>query len=159
MSYDKEKKVLSGPEIPPFYHPNVSIGQVIMHYLQREPGKIVQSCFDDGVELTGGEMAKLATRIAGNLKREGLQLGDVVGLVAKNTTYTAPTVIGCFLIGCPVSTLDPTFTIDEVANIFRQTKPKRVFCDHDNFHVVVEALRQCGNKSEALTIDEKMIGM
>lgn len=151
--------MLSGPEIPPFYHQNVTIGQVIMHYLQREPSKIVQACFDDGVELSGAEMAKLATRIAGNLKREGLQLGDVIGLVVKNTTYVAPVVLGCFLVGCPVSTMDPTFDVAEVVNIFKQTKPKLVFCDHDNWRVVIEALKQCDNKSEALTVDEKLIGM
>ena len=160
FSYNEETKVLSGPEIPSFYHQNISIGQVIMHYLDREPTKIVQTCYDDGVELSGGEMAKLATRIAGNLSDQlSLQLGDVVGVAAKNTTYLAPTVLGCFLIGCPVSTMDPTFDVTEVANIFRQTKPKLVFCDHDNWRVIIEALKQCDNKSEALTVDEKLIGM
>lgn len=159
FSYNKEKKVLSGPEIPQFYERNVSLGQVILHYLQRDPTKIVQTCFDDGVELSGEEMAKLATRIAGNLKHEGMQLGDVIGLVAKNTTYVAPAFLACCFIGCPVSTVDPTFDVSEVANIFRQSKPKMVFCDHDNWRSVTEALQQCNNKSETLTVDEKLIGM
>lgn len=158
FSYDNKTKILSGMNVLPFYHPNVTIGQVIMHYLQREPGRIVQSCYDDGVDLTAGEMAKLASRIAGKLTKEGFKFGDVIGLVAKNTTYVAPVVLGCFLVGCPVSTLDPTFDSNEVANIFRQTKPKLVFCDHDNYEVVTEALNNCNNDSEAVTVDESLPG-
>lgn len=158
FSYDSQSKVLSGFEIPPFYHPNVGVGQVIIHYLQREPGKVVQTCYDDGVELTAGEVAKLATRIAGNIVREGFEVGDVIGLVVKNTTYVAPLVLGCLLAGCPISSLDPTFDATEVANMFSQTKPKLVFCDHDNRDVVCEAMQRCGNNNEVLTVDVKLNG-
>lgn len=158
FSYDPQSKVLSGIQIPPFYHQNVSVGQIIMHYLQREPAKNVQACYDDGVELTAGEMAKLASRIAGTIKREGFKVGDVVGLVAKNTTYVAPLFLGCLLAGCPISTLDPSFDAGEVANIFTQTKPQIVFCDHDNRNVVCSAMQRCGNDNEVLTVDEKSQG-
>lgn len=156
FSYDKKTKVLSGRKVPPFFHPNVSIGQVIMHYLQREPHKIVQVCHDDGVELTAGDMAKLATRFAGTLVKDGFKFGDVIGLIAKNTTHVAPVVLGCILVGCPVSTLDPTFDATEVANIFRQTRPKLVFCDHDNLEIVREALEVCDNNSKIVTVDESV---
>lgn len=159
FSFDRQSKVLKGIDIPPFYHPKTTIGQVIMNYLQREPTKIVQSCYDTGVDLSAGEMAKLASRIAKNLLKEGFKLGDVVGLVAKNTTYVAPLVLACLLTGCPISTLDPTFDVGEVSHIFKQTKPKIVFCDHDNYEVVSEALKRCANESEILTIDEDIEGL
>lgn len=158
FSFDNKTKILSGVKIPPFYHPSVNIGQVIFHYLQRDPSRIIQSCYDDGVELSAGEMAKLASRLAKNLQRENLQIGNVIGLAVKNTTYVAPIVLGCMLLGCPVSTLDPTFDVNEIANIFKQTKPKLVFCDHDNFENVLEALKRCDNESEIVTVDEKVIG-
>lgn len=158
FSFDKETKVLSGIKLPPFFHPSVSIGQVIFHYLQRDPSRIVQSCYDDGVELSAGEMAKLSSRLAKNLLRENLQIGNVVGLAAKNTTYVAPVVLGCMLIGCPISTLDPTFDVSEIANIFKQTKPKLVFCDHDNLDIVTDALIRCENECEIVTVDEKIEG-
>lgn len=158
FSFDKEAKVLSGIKLPPFFHPSVSVGQVIFHYLQRDPSRIVQACYDDGVELSAGEMAKLSSRLAKNFLREGLQIGNVVGLVVKNTTYVAPCVLGCMLIGCPVSTADPTFDVTEIANIFKQTKPKFVFCDHDNFDAVTEALKRCENECNIVTVDEKIDG-
>ena len=158
FSYDSSSKVLSGMKLPSFYHPSVGIGQVIYHYLQRDPSKIVQSCYDDGVDLSAGEMSKLATRLAKNLLREKLEIGNVVGLVAKNTTYVAPVMLSCLFIGCPISTLDPTFDVVEIANIFKQTKPKLVFCDHDNFDAVAEALKRCENSSEIVTVDKKTAG-
>lgn len=140
--YDKNTKIFTGYKMPPFFHPTVTVGQVIMHYLQREPSRIVQSCYDDGVDLNAGEMAKFGSKIASNLTKEGFKSGDVIGLVAKNTTYVAPAVLGCFLMGCPISTLDPTFNSSQVAHIYEKTKPKLVFCDRDSYETVFEALRQ-----------------
>lgn len=158
FSFDPQSRVLSGFPIPPFFSENVTIGQVIMHYLQREPTKVVQVSYDDGVELTAAEMAKLSSRIAKNLTSEGFKVGEVIGMVAKNTTYVTPIVLGCMLVGCPISTLDPTFDSSEVMNIFKQTQPKLVFCDHDNFDVVSQALMDCGNECEVITIDEILSG-
>ncbi|CRK91364.1 CLUMA_CG005037, isoform A [Clunio marinus] len=103
-------------------------------------------------------MAKLSLRIVKNLMKEGLKFGDVVGLVVKNTTYVAPLVLACLLGGFPVSTLDPTFDDNEVANIFRQTNPKMVFCDHDNFEIVVDAMEVTNNDSDIYIVDEKTTG-
>lgn len=156
--FDRDERILSGVEVPPFFHPNVTVGQVIVHNLLREPGNVVQVCYDDGVELTAGEMVKLSSRIAKNLVREEFKFGDVVGLVVKSTTYVAPLVLGCLLVGCPLSTLDPSFDVTEISNIFKQTKPKLVFCDHDNWEIVSEALRRSGNECEIVTVDENVSG-
>jgi 4-coumarate--CoA ligase len=159
FSFDSETKVLSGIQLEPFYHHHLTAGQFLLHYLQREPTKVIQVCYDDGVEMMAGEIAKLGLRVAKNLTKEGFKQGDVIGLVVKNTTYVAPLVLACLLIGTPVSTLDPTFDDKEIANIFRQTRPKLVFCDHDNWDMVVDALNQCDSEAEILTIDEKMTGV
>jgi 4-coumarate--CoA ligase len=156
--YNRESKILSGSLIEPFFHPNVSAGQLALFSLQRDPSKVVQVSYDDGVQLTAGEMAKLSLRVAKNLLMEGLKMGDVIGLVVKNSNYVAPIVLGSLLIATPCNTLDPTFEKNEIAQIFMQTKPKIVFCDKDNWEVVVEALKDCGNISEVWTIDEKMTG-
>lgn len=160
FSYDRESKVLSSYQISPFYYPNIGVGQIIYHYLQREPSRVVQVSYDDGVELTAGEMLKLSTRIAKNLlKQLQLNFGDVVGFVVKNTTYVAPAVLGCLLIGTPCSTLDPTFDANEIANIFQQTQPKLVLCDADNYERVAEALNLCGNECQVITVDERVEGI
>lgn len=156
FSYNPETKILSGIDFPDFYHPNVTLGQIILHYLRRDPTKIVQVCYDDGVELTAAEMIKLSTRAARNLMKNGIKYGDVIGLVAKNTTYVTPIVLACILIGAPINTLDPTFDSHEIAHIFRQTKPKLVFCDHDNITAVNMALDEAENDADVITITEEI---
>lgn len=158
FTYDRESKVLSGFQLSPFYSLNVGVGQIIHHYLQREPSRVVQVSYDDGVELTAGEMLKLSTRIAKNLLKMQLKFGDVVGFVVKNTTYVAPAVLACLYIGAPCSTLDPTFDANEITNIFQQTQPKLVFCDADNYHRVAEALDSCGNECEVIAVDASVEG-
>lgn len=159
FSYDSESKILSGYQVFPFFHQNVGVGQIIHHYLQKEPNRIVQVCYDDGVELTAGEMLKLSSRIAKSLLKLELKFGDVVGLVVKNTTYVTPVVLACLLVGTPCSTLDPTFDANEIANIFEQTKPKLVFCDADNYDRVADSLNSCGNECQVITVDESVEGI
>ena len=157
--YNRESKILSGSQIEPFYHPTVSAGQMVLHYLQRDPSKIIQANYDDGVELTAGELAKLGLRVAKNLSfMEGLKQGDVIGLVVKNTTYVAPLILGSLLIGSPCNTLDPSFEENEIAQIFQQTMPKMIFCDHDNWEVVIEALKRCESSSEVWNKKKKIAG-
>lgn len=158
-SFNSETKVLSAFQLQPFYDHFVTAGQFALHYLQRDPSKIVQVNYDDGVAVSAGEMAKLGLRIAKNLLKEGLKFGDVIGLVAKNTTYVAPLVLASLIVGTPCSTLDPSFEISEIAHIFQQTKPKLVFCDHDNYDNVAGALISIENSSEIILIDERIEGM
>lgn len=156
--YNRESKILSGVQLEPFFHQNLNCGQIALHYLQREPNKIVQINYDDGVELSAGEMAKLGLRIAKNLLNEGLTLNDVIGLVAKNSTYVAPLVLGSLLTGTPCNTLDPSFDEREISHIFKQTNPKIIFCDCDNWEVVIEALKRCESRAEVWTVDKKIAG-
>ncbi|CAG9797793.1 unnamed protein product [Chironomus riparius] len=158
-SFDSETKVLSSYQLQPFYNHFVTAGQHALHYLLRDPSKVIQISYDDGVTLTAGEMAKLGLRIAKNVSKEGLKLGDVIGLVAKNTTYVAPVVLGSLILGTPCSTLDPTFDEGEIAHIFKQTNPKIVFCDHDNMKNVEKALQSINNGSEVITIDQRVQGV
>lgn len=159
FSFDSETKVLSSYQLQPFCNHFVTAGQYALHYLQRDRAKVIQVSYDDGVSLTAGEMAKLGLRIAKNISKEGLKLGDVIGLVAKNTTYVAPVVLGSLILGTPCSTLDPTFDVGEIAHIFKQTNPKIVFCDHDNMSNVEKALNSINNGSEIITIDQRVEGM
>lgn len=156
FSYNPETKILSGIDFPEFFHPNVTLGQILLHYLKRDPSRIVQVCYDDGVELTAAEMIKLSSRAAQNLTKNGIKFGDVIGMVAKNTTYVTPIVLACILIGAPINTLDPSFDSHEIAHIFRQTKPKLVFCDHDNLTSVKMALVEAENQSDVVTITEEI---
>lgn len=157
MSFDRITKVLSGVEVPPFYSPNLTVGEFLLLYLRRDPFRVIQTNHDDDSKLTAGGVAKLGCQIASSILKHVKQ-GDVIGIVAKNSTMAAPLVLGCFLAGTPVSTADPTYGSKEIAHIFDLTSPKIVFCDSDNQKAVSQALEKCENRCEVLTIDEKMSG-
>lgn len=153
MSYDYRTNILSGASVPQLFHSNASVGQVIIHYLLRDASRIIQTNFDDGVELSAGKIAKLGSITAANLSTL-IKVGDVVGFVVSNTTYVSPLILGCFIAGNPVSPCDPTYDSKEIAHIYKQTKPKLVFCDHDNYSEVQKALASCGIECEVWTVDE-----
>lgn len=67
MSYDYRTNILSGASVPQLFHSNTSVGQVIIHYLLRDASRIIQTNFDDGVELSAGKIAKLGSIAAANL--------------------------------------------------------------------------------------------
>lgn len=154
MSFDRDTKTISGIKTEPFYHPSLSIGELLLHYLRRDPQRIIQTNHDDNKKMSAGEIANLGCIIAKNLLKR-LKSGDVAGMVNKNSTLVAPLVLGCFLAGMPVSTSDPTYGPKEIAHIFKQTNPKIVFCDHDNWNNV-EALKMCVITCDVMTVDENL---
>ncbi|XP_037024908.1 luciferin 4-monooxygenase-like [Bradysia coprophila] len=157
MSYDRNTKILSGIDVPPFYHPNLTLGEFFLHYLQRDSTRIIQTNHDDGVEMSAGEMARLGCSIAAGLLKH-LKTGDVVGIVCKNTTYLAALVLGSVLAGTPISAVDPVFSSKEISHFFDLTKPKMIFCDGDNMDKLKEVLRQCKIDCKLVTVDEKVAG-
>jgi len=152
---DFEASIRDGIKLPEFYHPDTSAGKILLHYLQRSSA-IVQVNADDGVEMTAAEIAKLGLRVAKNLRKNGLSVGDVVTLVAGHSSYVAAIVLGCLLAGNSINALDPAFDSHEIVKFFWQTPPKLVLCDAVKWQVVNDMLMTCGNDSEVLTIDVKL---
>lgn len=157
MSYDRTTKILSGIETLSIYHPNLTLGEFLLHYLHRDSDRIVQTNHDDGVTMSAGEIARLGCQIAAGLLNH-IKVGDVIGIVCKNTSYVAPLVLGGILAGTPVSTVDPIYGSKEISHIFNLTKPNIVFCDGDNISEVKEGLRQCKIDCKVLTVDERIAG-
>lgn len=153
-----EEYIWNGPESPEIYHPRLPLGQLLLYYLAKSPLKVTQVCADSSVELTCGEMSNLMTNIAHNLMDLGLKTGDVVGIVAKNTTYLAPAVFGCILIGAQINPLDPTFIAQDVLQMYQQTKPKLVFCDNDNVDNVQSALNTMQSNAQIILLTNKLPG-
>lgn len=129
--FDFERKIVKGRRIPHLFHPNVSIGQILLDFLEKSPEKIAQVNHDDGSTLTCEELRQLSIRVCLNLTEKGVKPGDVVGLIAKSSTYVAPIMIGCFLLRCPVVTLDPAFIVSEIDHVLKYVKPKLIFSDYN----------------------------
>lgn len=153
-----EEYIWNGPEIPEIYHPNLPLGQLLLHCLEKTPLRVSQVCAVSGVEVTCDEMGKLMRNVAHNLMSLGIKSGDVMGVVAKNTTHLAPAVLGSILMGAVINPLDPTFIAIDIIQMYQQTKPKLVFCDHDNVDKVQSAIDTMKSNAKIVLLTEKLPG-
>jgi 4-coumarate--CoA ligase len=157
-SYNPETKVVSGLKSRPIYAKSVTLGRVLMERLELFPNRIVQFCHDDQIPVSARAMSLLSIRAAQNLWKYGIDIGDVVGIVAKNTTFLTPIILGSFIIGAPVNPLDVKFSKTEIIHIFGITKPKIVFCDYEVLDLVKECLWELENSSQVVSLNKKVDG-
>ena len=129
--FDEVNKIWSGKPAEQVFNPNVSLGQVILWSLQRNPNKIgqvgnqswlasflthsgrFQISDDTGARVTNGELRSKAIRAADNLNKLGYAAGDVLGFVTGNNEHVAPVVFAALTLGCPVNGLDTSFDRSE----------------------------------------------
>lgn len=64
---------------------------------------------DNGIQVTNAQIYTKTIRAAQHLQEIGLNIGDVIGIVAKNSENLATIVFAAFSIGTPINTLDPNF--------------------------------------------------
>lgn len=143
-SYDPETKVWSGVKLPGPFNPQANLGHLILNVLERNPSMVAQVCVESGVELTSDELRLRSIRAAQNLTKLGYKKGDMVGFAVRNRENVAPLVYGCFLIGAPMNCLDPDFSVDDMAHMFRISKPVLVMADEDNVETVKSACSVAG---------------
>ncbi|KXJ76890.1 hypothetical protein RP20_CCG008712 [Aedes albopictus] len=140
-TYDSRTKIWSGVKMPGPFNPQANLGHLILNVLERNPSMVAQVSVESGVELTCEELRLRSIRAAQNLTKLGYQQGDMIGFAVRNRENVAPLVYGCFLIGAPVNCVDPDFTVDDMAHMFRISKPTLVMADGDNVETVKRACR------------------
>lgn len=103
-------------------------------------GGYLQINENNGIQLTNEAIRLKTIRAAQNITKLGFMKGDMIGIMARNGHNLAPIVFAAMSIGCPLSTLDPTFDKIAILHMLGITKPKMIFCDHDdviNLHEIL----------------------
>ena len=157
-TFNESTKTWSGPHKAHKFREDSTIGEIILESLSKNPGNIAQICDSDGVKLSCGQLTIMSVRAAQNLKNFGFKEGEIVGIVAKNSTYLTPVVFGCFLAGLPINPLDPSFEKEDIAHLFKQTKPSVVFCDADCLKNVREGVKDLDITPRIFTLLKKVDG-
>lgn len=157
--FDPHRGILHGKKLPQIYSDNVSVGQVILNVLYRTPDKVLQVCDDDDIELTCSQVTEYMTNIAKNLVKLGYKGGDVAGLIARNSTFVAPTIFACFLLRLPINPVDTSFNVNKIVQIYRETKPKVIFCDHNNADKLIAALAILESEAQVVILTERIEGL
>ncbi|TMW41679.1 hypothetical protein DOY81_013241, partial [Sarcophaga bullata] len=86
-----------------------------------------------GETLTGQQLMDYSVTLARNLMNLNIKSKDVIGLYAQNSTHVATVMLASFLCGAPVNALFPGFDTDNVSLIYKDTRPKIIFCDVENY--------------------------
>ncbi|XP_050323784.1 uncharacterized protein LOC126755332 [Bactrocera neohumeralis] len=140
-SYDKQERVWSGDKRPLIYDFDCSLGKVIYNTLRNYPKKVCQVSDNNGREVTNGETLTWSVRLAQHFKKMHLRHDDVIGIVAKNSTYLTSVAVGCFMNCTPFHAVNPIFDTKSIENVFTITAPKIIFLDGEYYEKVWEATR------------------
>uniref|UniRef100_A0A336MF40 CSON000234 protein n=1 Tax=Culicoides sonorensis TaxID=179676 RepID=A0A336MF40_CULSO len=143
VTFDSVNRVWKGPEINSIFNPNASLGEIILSVLAKTPNHITQISYDTGQKITCSEMRINSICVAENLKKLGYKIGDRFAILSRNNADVAPIVYGCFILGTPIHCLEPNFKSDDLASMFKLSKPKLVFCEEFNQDFVIKALEIC----------------
>nr|XP_036218520.1 4-coumarate--CoA ligase 4 [Bactrocera oleae] len=139
--YDNKERVWCSTNSPLFYDFNCSLGYIIYRNLRNFPSRVCQVSDIDGREVTNRELLTWSTRLALYFKKMGLRHDDVIGIVAKNSTYTSSVAIGCFMNCTPFHSVNSGLDKDTIRQIFQITAPKIIFCDGEIYEKIHEATR------------------
>lgn len=139
-NFNSITKVWSGVKHQPIYNPNVSLGYLILEEMKKNPNRITQVSADTNVEITCREMRVRTIKVAAYLRNNGLEQGNIVGVIASNSENLAPVVFACFSLGLPVNTLAPVMTESDIVHMYSKTKPKIIFCDSNILQTVQKAI-------------------
>ncbi|XP_053965284.1 uncharacterized protein LOC128867802 isoform X1 [Anastrepha ludens] len=138
-NYDKHERVWSAAKRQLVYDFNCSMGKILYSTLKNYPTKICQVFDVDGREVTNSEMLTWSVRLAQHFKKMGLNHNDVVGIVAKNSTYLISIPFGCLMNCTPFHAVSPALDTDTIQYLFETTAPKIIFCDGEFYEKVNSA--------------------
>lgn len=93
----------------------------------------------ENTTLTREELFLNSQSIASYMRNIGINQSDVVAIVGRNTTHISAVVYACLFNGVTFQTLNPNHAQPTMANLFKITKPRLVFCDGDEYQKLKEA--------------------
>ena len=158
-TFNSETNVWCGTKVSYPFSMDTYIGGELLRVLNEAPDNILEIHHEDNVRVTFAEIRIKSIRVAQNLLKAGLLADDVVGIICKNQVNLTPIVYGCSFIGAPVNPLDVTFAINDIKQMFDQTKPKIVICDNDVYDKVKQALDAIESNAEIYLFNERISGI
>ncbi|EDV36237.1 uncharacterized protein Dana_GF12065 [Drosophila ananassae] len=156
-TYDARDRIWSGSKRSPIYSEETSLGRIILKTMRTFPKNVCQIDDVDGVSVTFEQGISWAIRMAQHFKKRGLKHSDVIGIVARNTTYVMPLGVACLLNATPFHAVNPTMDEATTNHVFSITKPSLIFCDGQDYQKVRAATSEW--QPEIFTITEPLPGV
>lgn len=94
--------------------PDVTVTEYVLRHAQSAPDRVALMDGPSGRSYTYGQLAGMIASFAGGLAARGLGPGDTIALMAPNIPEYAVIFHGAAVAGVAVSTVNPTYTAEEV---------------------------------------------
>lgn len=125
---------------------NKGVGRIYFEKMKEYKDNIFQINSLTGEEQTYGQVNKKCIRIALELKKRGIQKGDVVLGCSPNSLDAILPILSALYVGAIPATLDPSVSLKNTIHLLKITKPKFVFVVENAVELVHSALKQLGLK-------------
>lgn len=97
-------------------------------------------------------------RAAQNLLKRGIQPRDVFGFLADHSDHLVSIMLASMYLACPMATLHPMLSKEEIVRFFMKAKPTVVFCDVSGCNQLSEALKELPFKVKVFTFGGQVDG-
>ncbi len=100
--------------LPDVEIPDIAITSYVLRPVATSPDRIAMHCGASGAEYTFQGLSDAIHSFAGGLASRGLGIGDVIALMSPNVPDYAVIFHGAAVAGVTVTTLNPTYTAEEL---------------------------------------------
>ncbi|XP_069685505.1 uncharacterized protein [Periplaneta americana] len=137
------------PDIP---LPAMSLPEYVWSRIEEWPDKVAIECAVTGRHYRYAEARELSRRFAASLHRIGLQPGDTIAIIMPNSPEWPIVILGALEAGIVATTVNPSYTADEMSQQLRDSKAKAVVTISMSHSTVVKALKMVAGKTNPLVI-------
>lgn len=109
-----DRMIIYQSPLPPVEIPNIAVTEFILREADRVPDREALIDGPSGRSYTYGQLKGMIHSFAGGLAARGFGKGDTIALLAPNIPEFAIVFHGAAVAGVAVSTINPTYTADEV---------------------------------------------
>jgi 4-coumarate--CoA ligase len=145
--------VIHASPLPDIEIPDVPLSTLIIDPAPARGDKAALIDGPTGRVLTYAELDRQVRELAGGLRARGLETGDVVALMAPNSPEYAVIFHAVAFAGLVITTINPTYTADEVHHQFHDAGAKLAITVSGILPVVQTAARDTGVATIALLDD------
>ncbi|GAB2275154.1 Probable CoA ligase ccl7, variant 2 [Dionaea muscipula] len=104
--------------------PNLSMVSFLFRNISSYPDKPALIDPSSGETLTFSQLKSMVAKVSHGLSRLGVSKGDVVLIVAPNSIHFPLCFLGTVALGAIASTVNPSYTVNEITKQARDCKPK-----------------------------------
>ncbi|MEZ4361976.1 MAG: amino acid adenylation domain-containing protein [Kofleriaceae bacterium] len=121
---DRNRTAADLSQILPGWHPDAGFGELFEAQVARAPERVAVEC--EGRQVTYGELARRARRVAYALAERGAGAEDVIALLADRDEDFVAGVLGILLAGAAYMPLDPEWPTARMRTVSRQSHARLV---------------------------------